>query len=370
MAPEINIGGDGRAYLSWLEKSGSGHALRYAVYDDAGWGVARTVAQGGNWFVNWADFPSVTTLGNGTLAAQWLQRSGEVGHAYDIALTFSRDGGATWDAPFTPHDDGTETQHGFVTLLPSGSDRLQLFWLDGRNTSGHDEVSAELHSAMTLRFAEYDGQGKIVDAGELDARTCSCCQTSAVNTSSGPLVAYRDRTAEEIRDIVTVSRNNGRWQEPQLVAQDGWHIEACPVNGPSLDARESIVAGAWFTGAGDVPKVQVAFADGDGRNFGTPRRVDAGRALGRVDVVLLGSESALVSWVELAGDQAQVVWRQIHRDGRMGVPETLVRLDPSRLSGFPRMVRRGDDVLIAWTEGDAKARQVRAIVRPARSLGL
>ena len=368
MAPELTVGADGRAYLSWLEPAGTGHALRFAVYDDSGWSVARTVTQGDNWLANWADFPSVTAFGNGTLAAHWLQQRGEVSHAYDIALSFSRDGGATWDAPLTPHDDGTETEHGFATLSPSGPDGLQMIWLDGRNMAGHDEATAELHSAMTLRFAEFDSAGRMLEAVELDARTCACCQTSAVNTESGLLVAYRDRTPEEIRDIMLLRRTDGRWQEPEPVSQDNWHIEACPVNGPSLDARDKRMAVAWFSGAENFPKVQVAFARDDGSAFGTPLRVDTGRALGRVDVVLLDDYAALVSWVELADKDAQVVVRQVHQDGRMGMPETLVRVDPSRLSGFPRMVRRGDDVLIAWTEGDAKARQVRAVVRPVRSL--
>ena len=363
MAPELTVGGDGRAYLSWLETSGTGHALRFAVYDDSGWSVARTVAQGDNWLANWADFPSVTALGDGTLAAHWLQRKGDVSHAYDIALSFSRDGGSTWGAPVTPHDDGTETEHGFVTLIPTGPERLEMIWLDGRNMAGHDEETAELHSAMTLRHAAFNGQGHLLESAELDARACSCCQTSAVNTKSGLLVAYRDRTPEEIRDIALLRRTDGRWQEPAPVSMDGWHIEACPVNGPSLDARGEQTAIAWFSGAGNVPRVHVAFSAGAAHGFGAPLRVDTGRALGRVDVVLLDADAALVSWVELAGKHAQVVVRKVHQDGRMGMPETLARTDPSRLSGFPRMVRRGNEVLIAWTEGDAKQRRVRAEVR-------
>ena len=362
MAPELTMGGDGRAYLSWLESQGSGHALRFATFDAAGWSEARTVAHGDNWLANWADFPSVTAFGNGTLAAHWLRRRGEVSHAYDVAMSFSRDGGATWDEPVSPHADGTETEHGFVTLVPAGPERLQVIWLDGRNMAGHDEDTAELHSAMTLRHAEYDGHSRKISEVELDARTCSCCQTSAVNTPKGLLVAYRDRTAEEIRDIVLLRNVDGQWQQPEPVASDGWHIEACPVNGPSLDARDKHLVAAWFNGAENTPRVQVAFADHDGGTFSTPLRVDAGRALGRVDVVLLDSGSALVSWVELSGKDAQVVIRQVRQDGRMGMPETLVRVDPSRLSGFPRMVRRGGDVLIAWTEGDARARHVQARV--------
>lgn len=367
LAPELSVGGDGRAYLSWLEPDGADHALRFAVFDDAGWSTARTVARGDDFLANWADFPSVTALGDGTLAAHWLVLNRETSHAYDIALSFSRDGGATWLAPITPHDDRTATEHGFVTLVPVARDRLQLVWLDGRAMAGHDMESAEQYAAMTLRFAEFDGSGTMFENREVDARACSCCQTSAARVGGDLVVAFRDRSEAEIRDIALLRRAGGEWAEPLVVADDGWHIESCPVNGPSVDARGGTLAVAWFSGAGNEPRVQAAFLGADGEPVSTPVRVDAGRALGRVDIVLTAPDAALVSWVELADDHAQLKLRQVYRDGRMDMPETLVRVDPSRLSGFPRMARRGDDVLIAWTEGDAKARRVRAEVRRVKS---
>lgn len=370
LAPEVTLGGDGRAYLSWLEPDSGGHALRFVTFDDAGWSVPRTVVRGDDLLANWADFPSVTALGDGTLAAHWLVLNPVTSHAYDIALGFSRDGGRTWLPPITPHDDRTATEHGFVSLVPAARDRLHMVWLDGRAMAGHDMESAEQHAAMMLRFAEFDGHGTMLENAEVDARVCSCCQTSAVRTGADLVVAFRDRSEAEIRDIALLRRAGGAWSASRPVADDGWHIEACPVNGPSVDARDGAMAVAWFSGADDEPRVQAAFTGADGATFSTPLRVDGGRALGRVDIVLTGPDAALVSWVELGGYHALVKLRQVYRDGRMDMPETLVRVDPSRLSGFPRMVRRGDDVLIAWTEGDAKQRRVRAEVRRVRSVRL
>ncbi len=48
------------------------YALRMATRDQAGWNDPRTVAQGENWFVNWADFPSVIALKDGSLAVVYL----------------------------------------------------------------------------------------------------------------------------------------------------------------------------------------------------------------------------------------------------------------------------------------------------------
>jgi hypothetical protein len=368
MAPELTAGADGRAYLSWLEPDGSGHALRFAVRDGSGWSAPRTVARGEHWLANWADFPSVTALGNGALAAHWLVLRPGANHAYDIALAFSRDGGQTWTAPVTPHDDGTDTGHGFVTLIPR-TDSLQMVWLDGREMAGLAAEEAEAHGAMTLRYAEFDATGRLRESALLDARVCSCCQTGAVAAGADLLVAYRDRSEDEIRDIALVARRAGDWSASRPAFDEGWRIEACPVNGPSVDAALGAAVVAWFTGSGGEPQVQAAFIDRSGATAGRPLRVDVGRALGRVDVVLTGPDSALVSWVELAGEAAQVRVRRVYRDGRMDMPETLVRVDPSRLSGFPRMVRSGRDVLIAWTEGDRTAPRVRATVLQARGSG-
>jgi hypothetical protein len=68
---------DGRIILSWVEKVGAKHcALRFATRSADEWSDPRTVAEGENWFINWADFPSVIALADGSFAAHWLLKSG------------------------------------------------------------------------------------------------------------------------------------------------------------------------------------------------------------------------------------------------------------------------------------------------------
>src|SRR5687767_14925396 len=63
--------------LSWVERIGEKrYALRTSVLESNGWTETRNIAEGENWFVNWADFPSVIALKDGTLAAHWLVKSG------------------------------------------------------------------------------------------------------------------------------------------------------------------------------------------------------------------------------------------------------------------------------------------------------
>jgi Neuraminidase (sialidase) len=116
--PELTTTAGGRIILSWVEKVGEKrYALRMATRDQASWTQPRTVGEGENWFVNWADFPSVISLNNDSLAAHWLVKSGAATYAYNVNISLSNDGGNTWSKPIIPHLDNTPTEHGFVSLV-------------------------------------------------------------------------------------------------------------------------------------------------------------------------------------------------------------------------------------------------------------
>ena len=351
--PELFSTPDGRVILSWIEKVGEKrHALRFAVRDAAGWSETRTAAEGDNWFVNWADFPSIIQLADGSLAAHWLVKSGSGTYAYDVYISHSKDKGQTWSKPVVPHTDATPTEHGFVSLVPLQGGRIGAVWVDGRATKdlkeGHDE-DAPLPVSMQLRYAAIDAEGRLSDEAVLDERICECCQTSAALTSEGLIAAYRDRSEQEVRDIHFVRQQPEGWSTPRPVHADGWKIKGCPVNGPSIAADGRRVALAWFTGEGDSPRVEVAFSDDAGATFGAPVRVDDGEAMGRVDVVLLADGSALVCWMS-GGEAGANKVRRVAADGTTGAVAIIARTDVSRSSGFPRMTRQGDTVHFAWTQ--------------------
>jgi hypothetical protein len=337
-----------------VEKTGEKrYALRTSTRDANGWSAARTVAEGENWFVNWADFPSVISLSDGSLAAHWLVKSGTGNYAYNVNVARSNDGGKTWSKPIVPHRDNTQTEHGFVSLIPLPAGRLGAVWLDGRNTKDmkHEEDEDKpAPESMTLRYAAFDSDGKLSDEAQLDERVCDCCQTSATLTSEGVLAVYRDRSNEEIRDIYSIKQTNGSWSTPKAVHADNWKINGCPVNGPSVAAAGRRVAVGWFTGANDTPHVKLAFSDDAASSFGAPLQIDDGEASGRVDVLLLPDGSALVCWLAGNADGGAIKVRHARSDGTLGPPAVIAKTDISRSSGFPRMARLGDEVHFAWTE--------------------
>jgi hypothetical protein len=298
-------------------------------------------------------------LDGGVLAAHWLQRTGTGTYAYGVRISLSRDGGNTWSTPVTPHRDSTQSEHGFVAMWPERGG-VGAAWLDGRKFTKADpraprgdDNHQDGHSAsneMMLVSTTLGINGRLGAEARLDDRTCDCCQNSAAMTSGGPIIAYRDRSPDEIRDIHVTRRVNGAWTKGVPVYADNWKIAACPVNGPAISAAGNRVALAWFTAANDSARVKVAFSQNSGATFGAPTRVDGGTPAGRVDVAQLIDGSALVTWIErTGGDTATVRARRVQPNGTAGAPVTIAMSSAARASGFPRMVVAGSNVVFAWT---------------------
>lgn len=363
--PNLFASRDRRVYLSWIEKiSDARHALRFSVRSGNQWSDPRTIAEGSDWFVNWADFPSMVALEDGTLVAHWLAKSGPATYAYNVNVSRSTDGGKTWSKAIVPHRDGTQTEHGFVSMVPLAKDRVGIVWLDGRKfkaTGSHDNHDSS--NEMTLRYATINKSGELSDEAEIDRRACECCQTSAALTSEGIVAVYRDRTDREVRDISIVRFVNGRWTEPRIINADGWRIEGCPVNGPSVAADGKRVAVAWFTAAGNIPRVNIAFSKDAGASFAKAIRVDEGSPIGRVQVLLHSDGSAVVCWIERASTGGAIKARRVTADGALDKPITIAETSVARASGFPRMARAGEEIVFAWTDAGKPSRVRTALMR-------
>jgi len=354
----------GVIHLSWLERGGEGaHDLRFARYQGDSWGEPVLVASGDRFFVNWADFPSLVQGPDGALWAHWLERGEVGGYDYGVRVARSADGGATWSAPWTPHDDTSPTEHGFVTSAPVG-DAQGFVWLDGRKYAPgpNGEVASE---EMALYFRAMGADGPAGPETLLDARVCDCCQTDAAPTDAGPVVVYRDRSPDEIRDIYITRWADGVWTEGRAVHPDGWETGACPVNGPAVAAVGTDVAVAWFTEAGGVPRVKVAFSRDGGARFDTPAVVDGGNPAGRVDLLMREDGSVLVTWLErtggeLAADFAEVLARHVSPNGQMSEPLRVSAASSERASGFPRVIAAPTgEVLVTWTDVSGSVPRVR-----------
>jgi hypothetical protein len=209
---------------------------------------------------------------------------------------------------------------------------------------------------MSLRASVYDAAGKPLREMTVAPRVCECCSTSAAETSDGVIVAFRNRGATEVRDIYVSRFADGRWSAPAIVHADGWMIDACPINGPSVSARGRDVAVAWFMAKNDQGRAFVAFSHDAGRTFAVPVRVDDAGSLGRLGVQLLDDGSAAVIWIERANQRSQLRVRIITPAGMRSAPVTIADTEGSR---YPRMIRDRGELLFSWTATEKGPSQVR-----------
>jgi hypothetical protein len=265
-------------------------------------------------------------------------------------ITRSMDSGATWTDPVPVHDDGKQAEHGFVTILPV-ENNFMVTWLDGRNTVMEGMESHEgHHGQMSIRAAMMNYDGIKVDEWELDNRTCDCCQTTAAMTDNGPVIIYRDRSDDEIRDMSIVRFINGKWTAPETVFADEWKIAGCPVNGPRSAAIDNNLAIAWYALVNNESKVQVVFSPDGGATFEKPIRVDEGKPIGRVDLVMPDKDRVIVSWME----GAEIKVAEVNRSGDKHSLFTVAASSEARSSGFPQMTLSGKQLVLAWTDDKEK----------------
>jgi hypothetical protein len=367
--PNLSVAPDGDLLLSWIERrKEGGHRLAFARQDAAtGWSAPRTIAQGGDWFVNWADFPALQALPDGSLWAHTLVKNGAATYAYDVRLQRSTDGGATWTAATPVHDDGTPTEHGFASLWAQDKHTVGIAWLDGRHTGGGHDHGGHGGGAMTLRAATFGRDGRKRSDSELDASTCDCCQTDAAAGADGLLLAYRDRAEGEVRDIAVARFDGKAWSAPVIVHADRWVMPACPVNGPAIAARGRQAWVAWYTAAGGAPSIRLAASIDAGRRFGPMKIVAQGPAQhGRVDLAA-DADGVWMAWLEEdRGRQSLWLARYGHdlaaEHFRLKVADVTGR---GRATGFPRLQLQAGAAWLAWTDIVAGQPRLRGVtVRP------
>ena len=352
--PYLTAASDGTVWMSWMERGAdSAWVLRAAHRPVNGrWSEPVSVVRDSLIFANWADFPSLAVDAKGRLIAHFLRRSAPGKYSYHVWVTTSADSGVTWSAPQRLHSDTSASEHGFAALVPQPDGSTFASWLDGHATGGES-------GAMNLGFGVVDSTLRVRPDTMLDTRVCDCCQVAGTRTGGGgAVIAYRDRSEDEVRDIAVVRFDEGRWWPPVIVHADGWVTRACPVNGPALSSRNHGVALAWFTNARDTAKVQLAFSTDRGATWSTPVRVDDGAPLGRVDVEYLSDGGALVTWMEQSRKgAAEIRAKRVRSDGVLSTATVVTATSDARSAGFPRIAAASDTaVYVAWREMTAPAR--------------
>ena len=359
--PNLSKDLHGDVWLSFVSQNADESSLWLSKWQQGTWSKKELVAQGNNWFVNWADFPSVVS-NDSQLFAHWLEMNGEGTYAYGVRYS-RRAVKGDWSKPKWMHTDNSATEHGFVSLQ-ADKDGAHALWLDGRNMQGaghashsNSNITKSLDDiqGMTLRYAFIDNNGVVKKRVELDSLTCDCCQTTMIKAQDQLVIAYRDRVVTspdtEIRDMNVMYKKDGQWRQSKNIPIDNWDIQACPVNGPVLTENANNVALVWFTAANAKPKIQVVFSDDNAESFKQAIVVDANMNLGRVATDWINAETVFISWIGMVESKTVLLYRLVSIDGIMSEIQIASQIDMSRSSGVPQVAQIEENkILLSWTE--------------------
>ena len=341
LQPNWSVTPDGGVVLNWIESSKDGsYSLRYAVRRGSNWSEPVTIAAHRHFFRHPAEVPEVMEMAGGHWLAHWVENQ-ESSDAEFVYVSSSADG-THWTTPLMAHRDRSPVQHGLVSMAENAGGGASLFWLEA--LKGED-------GPVYLMRTVVDASGKEISEERLDDDVCACCPTAVAKTTKGLVVAYRDHTPKDIRDIAVVRLENGHWSPSKIINPDNWQIDACPINAASISARGDRVAIAWYTAAHDSSQVKIVFSADGGVTFSKPVVVSTGHAYGYASVVLDDSGNATVSWLEQgSGGGTRVLVRAISSAGAAGPVLQIARGEKSEL-GYPKLVRSAKDTFIAWGSG-------------------
>jgi len=338
-APMLAADGPG-VLATWLEPlPAGGHRLRFARWSDGSWSAATTVGAGRTLFANWADVPGVVRAPDRSLYVWWLEKSAGLGEAYNAKLARSTDQGAAFHPLGALHEDRSEVEHGFVSAAAEGTG-VRFFYLDGRVT-GKGEP-------MQLRSVFVAGD-RIGSSEIIDDSVCDCCSTAAVTLAGASAVAYRDRTAAEIRDIRLVVRPIAGAPATQPVGADNWRIAGCPVNGPALAATGHRLAVAWYSAPGDRARMAVALSTDGGKSWSVPRPIPAAKPMGQLGLASIASGFAL-SWLEGVEGGAELRVAITDSNGEVGPSLAVARTAGGRAAGIPRLASAANRLALLWVD--------------------
>jgi hypothetical protein len=339
--PRLVQGPDGDVILSWLRTTEAGAVLEYApMLDDGSFGAVQTIVEHERLLVNWADGGSVR-IGRNHWVANWLQ---SVAGGYHAFVSRSVDG-RTWSPGVRLHDFDGRGEYGFVVPLPQDDGTTVFAWLDARKWA--DDAQPDEQALMTRVM---DASGTLGPESVLDSRVCDCCPTSGVQTGTGAIITYRDRTEAEIRDIAVVIWDGTSWGDPVIPSPDGWEIAGCPVNGPSVVSNGEPPLLTWTTSGDGRTRVQSVRLNADGSRHGEPFVIASGDGvIGRVDS-LISEAGALITWVELLGDDTVLRARWLRSNDVLEETFDIGILPGGRASGTPRILEGPTGILVAWTQ--------------------
>jgi hypothetical protein len=349
--PTVAPAPDGSAYVAWVEHRENkdadvmlAHLEREGQMRDAPVRVNPNAGEATAWR---GDPPTVAVAPDGTVYVGWTARvAAASGHANDLYLSASRDGGKTFEQPVRVNDDGKKVTHAMHSLAVSADNRVYVAWLDERNlglpsADGKGMKMEHMEANREVFFAASADGGRSFNANQRLAReACPCCKTALKAGKDGRVYAsWRQVLPGEFRHIALAASADGgkTFSAPVIVSDDRWMTASCPVSGPALSATDDgALRVVWYTeGDKGEPGLYWAESRDDGKTFSESKTFAKGQARGNPLLLADGKSTATVVWESDEGGASRVMSAPLAVDDAVSIASvtTSGELPSATLSG-------------------------------------
>lgn len=280
----------------------------------------------------------------------------------EIRMLRSADGGRTFSAPFTVHQNRQLITHRFESIFFDATGALHTLWIDKRDAEAAraaEPAAAAAKSAYAgaavYRNVSFDGGASFGPDIRLADHSCECCRIAlAPDTTGGVVAMWRHVFEGNVRDhaFARIAPRGEKAGHPVRASFDGWAIDACPHHGPGLaSAAGGGFHAVWFGERDGEPAVRYARLSADGQPVGEVRALPDP----------LAEHATLAS----AGDALAILWRSF--DGTLTRLGAMVSFDAGKTfdlrevatttedNDHPLLVRKGAQLHAIWRT----AREVR-----------
>jgi hypothetical protein len=167
-----------------------------------------------------------------------------------IRYAESKDSGRTFSPAVTVAGATQTGARGWHAMALGHDGGVHVVWLDGRNAAPMAAASGHQHGKAGVKpvrpaggprqdifHASWKGESERSEQ-LIQANVCFCCKTAVATAGEHVYAAWRHIYPGSLRDIaVARSTDNGATFGPPIrVSEDGWKIDACPDDGPSMVA--------------------------------------------------------------------------------------------------------------------------------------
>jgi hypothetical protein len=359
LATSAAFAADGSLWIVGVER---GQLFVRRQLGDGSWQTPRVIDNAGEVVAtNGDNRPKIAFGPNGTVVVTYTRPLAKP-YTGEIRMLRSHDGGASFSAPFTVHQDRQIITHRFESLMFDARGDLYTIWIDKRDAErawAAANGDQEVYPGAAVYYNVSVDQGKTFGPDtKLADYSCECCRIAVVSEpNQGVAVMWRHVFPGSVRDhaFARISRKGG--STLQRASTDQWILKACPHHGPGLAiASTGGYHTVWFGEREGKLRARYGKLDQQGRPVG--EAIELPDALAdHADVVSVGKRVIIV-WRVFDGERTHLRTWVSDDDGRSF---RLVDLRSTQLENdHPRLAVQGNRMVVVWrTENETYVEDLR-----------